>query len=265
MSAQYDFSMPPVRMRESFTATVVSREQISPVLVRLQFQCPNWVGFDFPSATDTYIKAFFPAADGSHVMRSYTVRHADVVRGHVDIDFVVHGDEGVAGRWARDARVGDTLDFGGIGGGYIPHQEAAHHLLIGDESALPAIAVALEAMPVGASIRAFIEIEAPGHEVPLSHSDAVTWVYRNGARAGEALVQAVGAAGEIAVDTHVFLHGEAMSVRDIRRSLRAMGMSPRSMSVSGYWRAGVNDEQWRDSKREWNQSVAADDESLNVG
>ena len=76
--------------------------------------------------------------------RRYTVRSWDAAQQLLTVDFVVHGDEGVAGPWAATAKPGDVLVFEGPGGGYRPDPSADWHLLVGDESALPAIAAPLQ-------------------------------------------------------------------------------------------------------------------------
>lgn len=65
------------------------------------------------------------------------------------LDFVVHGDTGIAGPWAASVDVGEVLVFEGPGGGYAPDPTADWHLLVGDESAVPAIAAAMLAVPPG--------------------------------------------------------------------------------------------------------------------
>ena len=80
-------------------------------------------------------------------VRTYTALFPDVEAGTVAIDFVIHGDEGVAGPWAAAAAPGDTLMANGPGGAYRPAADADWHLLVGDESALPAITAALDGLP----------------------------------------------------------------------------------------------------------------------
>ncbi len=77
------------------------------------------------------------AGDGNALSEERTVSIA--------VDFVHHGDEGVAGPWAAAARPGDTIGLFGPGGGYAPNPAADRHLLAGDTSALPAISAACAA------------------------------------------------------------------------------------------------------------------------
>ncbi|MFX6201585.1 siderophore-interacting protein, partial [Acinetobacter baumannii] len=83
------------------------------------------------------------------------------------IDFVVHGDEGLAGPWAAGARPGERLVVSSPGGGYTPDPAASWHLFAGDESALPAIAAGLEALASDARGVAFVEVTGADDELPL--------------------------------------------------------------------------------------------------
>src|SRR5436189_197856 len=77
---------------------------------------------------------------------------------------VVHGDEGLAGPWAARVQPGEIVHFMGPGGAYAPDISADWHLLVGDESALPAIARSLESLPDGATAHAFVEVSGPQEE-----------------------------------------------------------------------------------------------------
>src|SRR3984885_6357820 len=89
----------------------------------------------------------------------------------------VWGGAGGAG-----AQPGQVIYLMGPGGAYTPDPAADWHLLAGDESALPAIATALEALPANAIGRAFIEVAGPEDEIPLAAPESVegNWVYRGG-------------------------------------------------------------------------------------
>src|SRR5689334_5444156 len=137
-----------------------------------------------PDATDAYVNAAFPPAGATYdevfdpqavrethpkdqqpLRRRYTVRAWDPDRHLLTIDFVVHGDEGVAGPWAARAARGEVLVFTGPSGGYRPDPAAAWHLLVGDESALPAVAASLEALPADARAVVRLVCDGPRHEV----------------------------------------------------------------------------------------------------
>jgi NADPH-dependent ferric siderophore reductase len=179
---------------------------------------------------------------------------------------VVQGDEGGAGRWAAPARPGDAVQLLGPGGDYQPADDVDWHLLVGDESALPAIAVSLERLPAGAPARVFVEVDGPAEEQDLAVPPGVQieWVHRAGAP-GAALVAAVLSAELPDGSVHAFVHGEAGFVRDLRRFLRVERLVPRErLSASGYWRLGRTDERWRTEKAEWVAAVEADEQRLPV-
>ncbi len=138
----------------------------------------------------------------------------------------------------------------GFGGAYTPDW----HLLAGDESALPAIATALGALPLNAIGTTFIEIASPEDEIPLTAPDGMqlNWVYRGGRadlvtedRAGDfaPLIEAVTTTLWLLGQVHVFIHGEArMVMHNLRPFVRKeCGIDAKwSSSISGYWRRGRN-------------------------
>lgn len=202
-------------------------------------------------------------------LRSYTVRGFDEAARELTLDFVVHGDEGLAGPWADAAVAGDPLLLMGPGGAYSPDPDASYHLFAADASALPAVAVALERLSPDARGRVFVEVPGPADEIPLTAPIGVevVWVHQGDQAPGLRLVEAVralpwpedradqGGAGRGGA-LEAFVHGEAGAVKELRRYLRLeRGMSLDRLSVSGYWRLGVDDEGWRAGKREWNAGI----------
>lgn len=264
-------------------AQVLRTEQITPHMVRVILGGDGLAGFALSGFTDHYVKLCFApeGADYAHpfdmeaireayprelwpTTRTYTVRSWDPVTRELAIDFVVHGDEGLAGPWAARARPGEQVTFLGPGGGYGPRATAGWHLLAGDESALPAIAAALEQMPAGAPVHAFIEVPDASEEQKIVTPDgvAVTWLHRGDRPVGEALTAAVKALDFPEGEVQAFVHGEAGFVKEIRRYLRLDRKIPlQQLSISGYWRLGKNDDAWRAVKREWNEQVEREQES----
>src|SRR6478736_7697678 len=177
---------------------VETREWLTPGLVRIVLGGTGLSGLVVPDDTDTYVNVAIPPAGATYgpvfepkavrdehpqdlwpVRRRYTVRSWDERSGLLTLDFVVHGDEGVAGPWAAGTAPGDTLVFEGPGSGYRPDPEADWHLLVGDESALPAIAAAVEALPDDATAQVFVEVAGPQDEVDFDTSARVDvhWVH----------------------------------------------------------------------------------------
>lgn len=233
---------------------VLRKEQLTPSMVRIFFGGEQLAGFDPLEFTDRYVKLVFPPLPGTDRprMRTYTIRRFDAVAGELTVDFVVHGEAGLAGPWARDAEPGDVIFVRGPGGGYRPDPEAPWHLLIGDASALPAIAAALEEMPINAPVITVIELEEPGEELALPSPANVElfWVYRTIPE--DDVVSAVKGLSLPDGEPHVFLHGEAGFVKELRRWLRdEVGVTKERLSASGYWRRGLDDEGWRSVKRDY--------------
>jgi len=259
--------MPNRPARPAHRATVTRVEQLTPHMVRVIVGGEGLRAITAGEFTDHYVKVLFPRPGVTYpepfdqgviretmpreawpVVRTYTVRRWLPEIPEMWLDFVVHGDEGIAGPWAANAKPGDPVYFMGPGGGYAPDPEADWHLLAGDESALPAIAAALEGMPPGAIAKAFIEVEDAAEEQKLeSPGDAeITWLHRGGRPVGAALVEAVRGLTFPAGRVHAFVHGEAGVVRSLRKYLVDERCVPRDdLSISGYWRRGDDEEGFR--------------------
>ncbi|GIJ09132.1 siderophore-interacting protein [Micromonospora andamanensis] len=271
------------RPKKVTSARVLRTWRPTPHVVRLVLGGEELASLPVGEFTDHYIKVVFPVAgvdlprpvDLAAIrrdlpreqwprLRAYTVRDWDAAAGELTVDVVHHGDEGLAGPWAAALRPGDEVLFVGPGGAYAPSPAADWHLLVGDESALPAIAASLARLPVGAPAHVFIEVDGPADEQPLPSPGAVrlTWLHRGVRPVGEALVDAVRGLDFPAGRVHAFVHGEASFVRRLRRLLRVERSVPRDwLSISGYWRRGLDDEGWRATKPDWNRQVEADEET----
>ena len=249
---------------------VTSTEQLTPRLRRVWFRSDDLSAFEGNDSTDRYVKLVFPRPGVEYpeplymralrgtmkpedlpVVRTYTALFPDVAAGTVAIDFVVHGDEGVAGPWAAAAQPGDTLLANGPGGGYRPDLDADWHLLAGDESAVPAITAALAALPDDAVARVVLLVDDLEHhpEVALPSGAEVTWIHRTD---GGDLVEAVRALDWPQGRVHAFVHGEGGAVMHGIRPhlLRERGLTRDQVSISGYWRLGRTEEGFRDWKSE---------------
>ena len=192
--------------------------------------------------------------------RRFTVRRWDATAGEMTIDFVAHGDVGVAGRWASSAVPGDVLVLEGAAGGYRPGTSAAWHLFLGDESAVPAVAASLEALPAGVPAVVRLVCDGPGYEVPLDTAADVdvAWLYRD-AGGDDGLLDAtrdlVFAPGPV----QAFVHGEAEEIRGVRRHLLLeRGIAREDLSCSPYWRRTMTDETWRQVKGDFLAAMQAD-------
>ena len=239
--------------RRETTLTVQRTEKIAPDMVRVYLGDPGFDDFHPNEHTDSYVKLLF-----GDVKRTYTVRAVDVVAREIAIDFVVHGDEGIAGPWAATVQPGETISMMGPGGAYAPRSDADWHLLAGDESALPAISAAVAALPANATAKVFVEVYRDSN-AGISFDTAadldVRLIRRDGVGAESALVDAVKTAEWLPGQPHVFVHGEAEAVmHGIRPYIRReRGVAAEWASISGYWRRGRTEEGFR----VWKSELAA--------
>ena len=243
-------------------AVVTARESLSPNLVRLTVRCAELASgeIEVSEFSDTYVKIAMTDSAGDRVLRTYTVRAWRPETSEFVLDFVVHGDEGLAGPWARSVQVGEAFEFQGPGGGWSPDvtTDRVAHLLVGDLSAIPAIEVALERIPASHGGLVVIAHDHTEDVRELATHLRVEWV----------IADELPAAHQRAVDVvtdwqqpegtelEVFLHGEAAFVRQLRRHVRVdRGVAKDRQSISGYWKYGRVDEQWRKEKRTWAEPV----------
>ncbi|MCS3779567.1 siderophore-interacting protein [Tsukamurella ocularis] len=241
------------RARPTFEVTVVRTEAIGDHLVRVIAEGEALASFGDPElpglpSTDSYVKLAFGEAT-----RTYTVRSFDRAERRIAIDFVVHGDEGLAGPWAQRAQPGDAITIMGPGGAYSPDPTAAWHLLTGDLSAVPAIAAALEALPADARGAAILEVESDADRIALTAPAGVDvrWAVNPDVADVDFLARQVAVADWPAdrATTHVFAHGERESIKAIRKVLRELKVPRERLSISGYWARGRAEDAFQAEKR----------------
>lgn len=182
----------------------------------------------------------FELPDGSRPpIRTFTPRRFDADRNELTLDIVLH-DHGAATDWARRASPGDEVAISGPGRSDDLDPDARSHLLVGDESALPAIAQLLEWIPDDRSVDVHVEIRAPAAQIALpDHPNAtVDWhVAHDGASPGGAMTDALMGVRDLADD--IWVAGEAAAVQQIRKHLFDERSRDRSdVTARGYWKQG---------------------------
>ena len=174
-------------------------------------------------------------------MRDYTPRRFDLALGELDIDFVLHGD-GPASTWAEQAAVGQHLYIGGPRGSMIVPDIFDSYLLIGDETAIPAIARRLEELPAGRKVLAVIEI-ADEHEKQALDSAAdveVIWVLRGQVDLLDTVRTLTLPSGAL----YTFVAMETKLSRQVRRVLLdTHKVDEAFLKAVGYWRAEGSEEE----------------------
>ncbi|WP_296135740.1 siderophore-interacting protein [uncultured Tessaracoccus sp.] len=245
----------PKPKRPLIRLTVESKEELTPSMLRIRFHAP---AFQDNGMSDAYLK-FILGPDGPLLedlperptTRTYTVRAHDPAAGTVTVDFLTHGEAGLAAPWARRCAPGDEILARGPGGKWSPRLDADFHLFVGDEAALPAIEAGLERLPDDA--RGLVLVEADRHTRTLTAPEGVEarWIVRDGAPyREERLAEEVAALpwDELG-DVSVFAHGERGAVKQLRRVMKDREVPAERLSISGYWALGRIEDQFQAEKR----------------
>lgn len=260
-------STPARKPARQHVLTVEGTERLGPHLVRLVLGADSLADFAANGYTDAYVKLVFvdPAlgleppydlaalrqtlpAESRPVVRTYTVRWVDTVTRRLAIDFVLHGDAGVAGPWAAAAKPGDQLVVSGPGGAYAPDPDASWQVFAGDLSAVPAIAAALETLPDTAHGVAILEVAHAADIVPLETKATIDvhWLVNPDGQDAMFLARALDTADWLPSGegprVQVFAHGERESIRAVRGLLRDRGVPRESISISAYWARGRDED-----------------------
>lgn len=266
---------------KAHAANVTGTTRLTEEMIRVHFSSEAIKGKELPF-TDHYVKLLFVPEDADYawpfdlaklrlgveskfmpIKRTYTLRNVDTDKGTFDIDFVYHGDNGLAGVWANRAQAGDVIPYVGPGGAWAPSSATSHYMLVGDESAAPAILEAVAALPDGATADVYLEVSNNEMILPVDQKEGVTfkWVLRDGAVHGTRLCEAI--RSNPAPSAQWFVHGVAEMIKDLRKFLFVENsVAKEDVSISGYWRLGMTEDQWQASKREFVEQLAAEEEEL---
>lgn len=237
--------------------------QLTPHLMRVTLAGADLTGFVSPGFDD-HVKLFFPDpvtgplalpsvgeqgpswGDGERpLMRDYTPRHFDPVARTLTIDFALHTPGGPATQWAAQATVGQKLGVGGPRGSLLVPTAFDWHLLIGDDSALPAIARRLAELPTGSHAKVFIEVEGLADQIALpSVADVeIQWVHRSGVGPeSQPLVDALRRLRMPSGAFYAWIACESTQAKALRSYLiEACSANPKWIRASAYWRQGSAD------------------------
>ncbi|GAB3483840.1 siderophore-interacting protein [Nocardiopsis coralliicola] len=249
----------------AFEAEVVRTRMVAPHMVRVTLTHPS---FGDPArfahhAPDHLVRLLLPGTDGRlrlpesaigwwkealswdeaerPVVRNYTVRSLDRVRCQLDIDFVLHlSSAGPASSWAAAAAPGSTIGVLSDRSGFAPPPTAERLLLVGDETAQPALAAIVESLPAGVEALAILE-SAPGSAPEIPDRPEVERVHlapAPGAPAGTAALAHL--ADRTTVPCYAWVSGESALATSLRRHLVSRGVAKDRIYFCGYWRRGTS-------------------------
>ncbi|WP_404995146.1 siderophore-interacting protein [Cupriavidus pauculus] len=250
----------PLKMR---LLKVLRTRNVSPQLLRITLGGDDLA--DFTSASfDDHIKVFFPAAGAEKPVlpqvgadgivfpegqprpeaRDYTPRRFDAAARELDIEFVLHGD-GPASTWAAQARPGQYLGVGGPRGSFVIPDAFDWHLLIGDDTALPAIGRRIEELGPDARVIVVAEVADASARIPLATGPRaeVHWIHRDehgpGTPEGSQLAPALRRLALPEGEGYVWAAGEAVAMRAVRQYLvTERGIDKARIRASAYWKRG---------------------------
>ncbi|HEY9578910.1 MAG TPA: siderophore-interacting protein [Rhizorhapis sp.] len=243
----------PLVIRRAKVARVSS---LSPHMRRIVVSGAELNGF-FSPGFDDHVKLFMPApgaalvlpsvgergmefpTDGARpVARDFTPRHFDHARTELTIDVALHA-HGPATDWAATVTEGQEVGIGGPRGSMLIPDSFHTHLLIGDETALPAIARRVEELPLSCRAIVLAEVRNAQEQIELDGDCALTvrWAYREDG--GPGLVDLLRSLPELLVDAFAWIACESSTAKALRSYLVEIGkIEPRLVKASGYWRRG---------------------------
>ncbi|WP_417718863.1 siderophore-interacting protein [Salipiger sp.] len=224
------------------TLSVTAVERITPVMIRVTLGGEDLA--DFASAgADDHLKLILPGADGEEQRRDYTPRRFDTARRELVIDLVDHVG-GPAADWARGLSAGDTVSIAGPRGSRVVEGDIPDWLLIGDETALPAIGRRIEELPAGTRVTSLVAVPGAQDEQSFETAAAHTarWIHRPLSQA-DAAAPLLEALADLTVPPRclVWIAAEAAVARALREALMERGVPKVWMQASGYWISGVAD------------------------
>ena len=225
--------------------TVQTAERLTPRMVRVTLAGEDLTGF-VSAGHDDHIKLFFPpnGQDGAEppLMRDYTPRRYDAAAGTLTVDFALH-EAGPATQWAAQAVPGQTLQIGGPRGSFVVTDDFDWVLLVGDETALPAIGRRLEELRPGVQALVVAAVAGPEEEQTFESLARIEthWVHRPLERATDPapLLQGVASLSFPKGDGYAWVAGESLTAKAIRQHLVAeRGLPNAWVRAAGYWRSG---------------------------
>ncbi|MCW2796280.1 siderophore-interacting protein [Nocardioides sp.] len=215
---------------QQYDARVVRREQLSPHLVRLTLGGDGLGSFHSTGIPDEWVGLVVP---GQFQSRYYTVRSWR--DGELELDIVMH-DVGLVTEWATGDVVGETVVITEPRGSFAMPVSATWLMLVGDLTAMPAMARIAGHVDIPTRIWAEVPDALPGY---LPNSGDVTWLEQPGD--GESLLASVVESIDWpAGDGYFWMAGESAQMRAIRKHLmRERRLPATAYDVMGYWRGGI--------------------------
>lgn len=179
------------------------------------------------------------------LIRTFTHRGIDLDKNEIWIDFVVHGDEGRAGVWAKNAKIGDELHVMMKTRAVELYRKAKNYLLVGDNSAIPVLGAILEDLPEDATGECIIEVfsEEDKQGLPTKANINFTWLINPNPEQGSVLAETVEALDLPENDRFGYVAAEFNTVKRLRTYLRKeQGWQREELYIYSFWKSGQAEE-----------------------
>lgn len=222
--------------------TVDRVEYLTPLMLRVTLSGETLSDFTSLGADD-HVKVIVPGAGGEMEMRDYTPRSYDNATGRLVLDFAVH-EAGPATKWALETKPGMTVTIAGPRGSAVV-SGVTKWVLVGDETALPAIGRRIEEARAGDVITAIGAVTDRSEEQQFQSAATVDiqWVHRPASAATDpALIIEALDRIELTPGTFVWVAAEAMVARAVKTHLTKTRNHPLPwIKAAGYWTRGLAD------------------------
>jgi len=240
----------PLKMR---LLEVLRTERLSPHFVDVVLGGPDLRGF-VSASFDDHVKLMLPAAghtdvvlpamgaagpewagDARPIMRDYTPRRYDAEAGELHVEIALHG-AGPAAAWGESVVAGARVGVGGPKGSFVIAPDFDWHLLIGDDSALPAIARRLEELPASSTVIAVIQLNdaADRRAFDTRAGLSVHWTTASEWSSTVRNLQLPDGEG------FAWAAGESNAIRSMRRLLiEELAIDQQHVRAAAYWKHGT--------------------------
>jgi NADPH-dependent ferric siderophore reductase len=242
IAAEYRGRVSTIRRTPQHSATVIAVCELTPRMRRLTVSAPT-LRDQYPRPAQD-VEVLLTDDTGRRVKRRYTIRRSRSGLGEFDLDALLHGTAHSPGaRWAATAQPGDAIAFVGPRG-RLELTDADWHLFVGDESALPAIAELVEALPREQAAIVMLEVGDASDELPLHRPHGgnleTHWIHRRRVQPGRPDLLSSGLAGLASRPGtgHGYLLGESRAMVALRPRLRGLGLEDSAIYLKGYWNLG---------------------------
>ena len=231
-------STPVIRRTPLHAATITAVRELTPRMRRLTLQAPT---VESPRPAQD-VEVVLDDETGRKVKRRYTIRQFRDGNCEIDVDALLHGHGGPGARWAATANAGDPVQFFGPRG-KLELRDADWHLFVGDESALPAFAALIEALPPTQRAVALVEVGDASDEIGVERDRgglAIRWLHRGEVPPGtpNLLAAAIDELQTPPGTGRAYLLGESRAVVSLRSHLAAHGIGVGQTYLKGYWNVG---------------------------